>query len=583
MAPKHYTNERSQQIVLSVLKANGIRKVIASPGTTNVTLVGSFQNDSWFEMYSAADERSAAYMACGMAAESGEPVVITCTGATASRDYMPGLTEAYYRKLPIVAITANQGRCNIGHLVPQNIDRRVIPNDVAKISVNIPRTKDEEDEWENTLLVNKAILELFHNGGGPVHIDLATGYSGDFTVKELPYTRIIRRYMPYDKLPCLPKERIVIFIGSHNDFSEGETSAIDLFCASNDAVVICDHTSGYYGKYAVNFSIIGCQIYEHSFLADIDLLIHIGEVSGDYYGMALYPKEVWRVSEDGELRDKFRKLTAVFEMREIDFFRYYSDKKISHDEHLTMYKQSYEECLKMLPELPFSNAWVAQKLSSVLPDGSVLHLGILNSLRSWNWFNFRNNVRSYSNVGGFGIDGALSTLIGASLINPTRPYFAAIGDLAFFYDLNALGNRHVGNNLRILLINNGRGAEFRLFSHPCYQWGERADLYMSAAGHYGNQHSELVCKYVENLGFKYMSASNKDEFEENYKSFVDVSDLSQSIVFELFINQRDESAVMEIFLKLITTSKTKVLNSLKGVIKELVPAQIIDIANRVLK
>ena len=61
-----YTNERNVQIVLFLLKANGIKKVVASPGATNITVVASMQNDSFFEMYSAADERSAAYIACGL-------------------------------------------------------------------------------------------------------------------------------------------------------------------------------------------------------------------------------------------------------------------------------------------------------------------------------------------------------------------------------------------------------------------------------------------------------------------------------------------------------------------------------------
>ena len=100
-----YSDNSNAQLVVALLKEYGIKKVIASPGTTNLTIVGSMQYDSWFTMYSAVDERSAAYMACGMAAESNEPVVIVCTGATASRNYLPGLTEAYYRKLPIVVIT----------------------------------------------------------------------------------------------------------------------------------------------------------------------------------------------------------------------------------------------------------------------------------------------------------------------------------------------------------------------------------------------------------------------------------------------------------------------------------------------
>ena len=76
MNQKYYTAERSVQILISLLKQHGIKRIVASPGTTNLTFVASIMQDSWFEMYSSVDERSAAYMACGMAAESGEVVVL---------------------------------------------------------------------------------------------------------------------------------------------------------------------------------------------------------------------------------------------------------------------------------------------------------------------------------------------------------------------------------------------------------------------------------------------------------------------------------------------------------------------------
>ena len=63
MNKKYYTSERNVQIVIALLKAHGIKRVIASPGTTNMTFIGSIQNDSWFEIYSSVDERSAAYLA----------------------------------------------------------------------------------------------------------------------------------------------------------------------------------------------------------------------------------------------------------------------------------------------------------------------------------------------------------------------------------------------------------------------------------------------------------------------------------------------------------------------------------------
>jgi len=189
----YYTDEKNVQILIAVLKANGIKKIIASPGTTNMPIVRSLQNDPFFEMYSAVDERSAAYMACGLAAESGEPVVLSCTGATASRNYLPALTEAYYRKLPILSVTSSQDIAKIGHHSPQFIDRTVMPKDTVKHSVHLPIIKDEDDRWSCEVKVNSAMLELYRNGGGPVHINLTTKYSRNFDVKKLPDVRVMKR------------------------------------------------------------------------------------------------------------------------------------------------------------------------------------------------------------------------------------------------------------------------------------------------------------------------------------------------------------------------------------------------------
>ncbi|WP_125140055.1 hypothetical protein [Clostridium transplantifaecale] len=108
-------------------------------------------------------------------------------------------------------------------------------------------------------------------------------------------------------------------------------------------------------------------------------------------------------------------------------------------------------------ELPFSNAWIASQTASKLPANSVLHLGIQNSLRFWNFYETPESVACFSNTGGFGIDGNMSSAIGAALTAPEKIIFWVLGDLAFFYDLNSLGNKNVSKNLRILLVNNGKG------------------------------------------------------------------------------------------------------------------------------
>lgn len=300
-----YTSERNVQIVISLLKANGIKKVIASPGTTNYTFVGSIQNDPWFEIYSSVDERSAAYIACGLAAESGESVVLTCTGSTASRNYLPGLTEAYYRKLPVLAITSHQGKDRIGQLIFQNIDRSNMPNDVAKLSVELPVIKDERDEAFVIMEANKAILELRRNGNGPVHINIFTTYSRDFSIKEIPPVRVMKRIHAWDNMPKLPNGNICIYVGSHVHFSKEQEHAIDQFCGTHDAIVICDHTSGYYGKYRLLPTLSQLQNAK-SLFESFDLMIHIGEISAATFAGTIPIKEIWRVSEDGELRDPFK-------------------------------------------------------------------------------------------------------------------------------------------------------------------------------------------------------------------------------------------------------------------------------------
>lgn len=564
---KYYTSERNVQIVISLLKAYGIRKVIASPGTTNMTFIGSIQNDSFFEIYSSVDERSAAYIACGLAAESGEPVVISCTGATASRNYMSGLTEAYYRKLPVLAITSHRGDIAIGHLLDQQIDRRSIPNDVAMESVTVPLVKDDDDAYYCRIQATKAILALTNNGGGPAHINMHTSYSSDFSIQKLPIVRKIERYTAFQELPTISEgERVAIFIGSHKPFTLEETKSIDAFCAAHNAVVFCDHTSGYHGKYEVHFALIFSQMKYVSHLMNVDILIHLGEVSSIIPRMNM--KEVWRVNEDGELRDSYRKLSKVFAMPENVFFRSFTPENyIPTLEFYSACKKEYVDTVKMIPDLPFSNIWIAQQIHDKLPKDSYLHLGINNSLRSYNFFEISENVEGSSNVGGYGIDGGISSLVGASLANPSKLHIGIFGDLAFFYDMNSIGNRHVKNNIRIMLINNGRGTEFRNYGHMCSIFGNEADRFISAAGHYGNQSLTLVKHYAEDLGFKYLSASNKEEFEKNVNEFVSPEIGDKPLLIEIFTETQDESEAVRILRNLHTSKQDEMKDKIVGAIK----------------
>ena len=565
----HYTDERNVQIVIALLKAHGIRRVIASPGTTNMTFVVSIENDPWFQIWSSVDERSAAYLACGMAAETGEPVVISCTGATASRNYMPGLTEAYYRKLPVLAITSTRGNHKIGHLIDQQIDRRNIPNDIAMESVTIPMVKEKEDERVCEIEANKAILALSLNGGGPAHINLYTKYSQNFNIQKIPQVNPIYRHTIFDtNLPTIPTDgRIIVYVGSHANFSERLTKAVDKFCATYDSVVLCDHTSGYRGKYEVHYQLICGQKQWHSPFASANLCIHIGEVSGDQF--YIKANHTWRISPDGALRDTFGNLRRVFMMPEEVFFERYASENANYTDLFESMTEEVKTIKEKIPELPFSNIWIAQHMADKLPTNSELHFGIYHSLRSWNFFKLPKGIQAKCNVGGFGIDGGMSAMIGASFTRPDKLFFGIFGDLAFFYDMNVLGNRHVGHNVRILLINNGKGNEFRNYNHPCYFLGDEADKFVAAAGHYGNKSYKLIRDYAENLGYEYMSAKNKEEFNTVIDRFLTSQITNHPMLLEVFTETENESDALKQTLNIITDSKLILKRKIKTATKSL--------------
>lgn len=579
----HYTTDRSTQMILSVLKAYNIKKIVASPGTTNMAFVVSAQSDPFFEMYSSVDERSAAYMACGLSQESGEGVVISCTGATASRNYMPGLTEAFYRKLPVLAITGSHGENLIGHLQPQVIDRNSVPNDIIRYSANIKETKNPDDEWYNNVEINKAVSELFRHGGGPVHINLETMHRGNFNCEKLPPCRIIRRISSVSDIPPIPKGKIALVIGSHKHFTSDETHLIEQFCGIHNAVVFKDHTSNYYGNYSFNSALLGCQFNHISQIFYVDLVIHIGEVSADVYSYSkLKSPSTWRISEDGEMRDRFRNLQYVFEMNLEQFLKSANGEKYIN----TFYEEctsEYKAMLAHFPDIPFSNIWIAQTLHDKLPKDSFLYFSILNSLRAWNFFQLPKEIITNCNVGGFGIDGTISTVLGASLACPAKTIFAIVGDLAFFYDLNALGNRHFGKNIRILLINNGCGTEFRNYDHPASYWGEEANIYMAAGGHFGNQSKELLRNFTKNLGFEYLSASSKKDFLEVYPIWVKtVSD--KPIVLEVFTNSTDESVALNTLRNLIPPPKSQqIKDTIKETLKSALGKEVFSSIKKVIK
>ena len=565
-----YTNDKNVQIILGLLKEYGVKKIVASPGTKNVPVVLSVQADPYFDVYSVVDERGAAYFATGLAFESGEPVVIVCTGATASRNYLPGLTEAYYRKLPVIALTCGHQYADSHTLTPQNIDRSVSQNDIKKLTVSLPGIRNNSDYKRSVLLVNEALTTVLKNGGGPVHIDVLTS-TLRFSTNKLPEIKKIT-YLGHEDMLAggfallskkLIGKKVGILIGIHKKFSMELTDAIDTFADKYDVAVFCDHTSSYHGKNRVQVSPkLGTNIKEKP-----DVMIDIGGVSDVFSRVDLVSEaEIWRISEDGAFihRNMRGKLAFIFSCSEGFFFKGVSDVykgKTGNIYFETVYKQNKN---KSMPDLPLSNTFISSKMSELLPYGASLHIGILNSLRNMNMFELDDSIDSSCNTGGFGIDGAVSTIVGQSVVNNNRLYFGMIGDLAFFYDMNSLGIRHRGKNIRLLVINNNLGVEFRLNPNLEPYFKEKLDPFTTARGHFGSAKG-----WAESMGFHYMSAMTKEEFLSLVEEFcdADINHFDKPVLFEVFTVVEDEQQGLKMFVDKNLCSEKKFVNIFKTVKK----------------
>lgn len=566
----HYTTERHTQILIALMKFHGVRKVVASPGVANSTFNASLQCDPYFEIYSSVDERSAAYIACGLAAESGEPVALSCTGSTASRNYAPGLTEAFYRKLPVLAVTATRDPSCVGNAVQQVIDRSRPMADIAMESVLLEPVHSEHDEWACGVAVNKALIALRKNGGGPAHINLVTTHCSDFSAMELPKVKGITHIERFSEMPPLEGyKRIAILVGVHNRWDASLLEEVDKFCGLYNAVVLMSHASNYKGDYGVNHAlIVSMKHYDTVELRTADLVIYIGSIPR-YLSSIRKDAEMWRVNPDGIIRDPEETLTKVFAMSEQDFFEHYTALRNECKEsgYAKWWQQEYESIISQMPEVPFSNVWVARRTIGKLPEGCVLHMAGSNTARAWNFFKLPKSVECYSNDGAMGIDGQVSALIGESLASPERLHFGVVGDLTFFYDMNSLGNRHVGRNLRLMVINNGMGAEFRIYSNPAFHFGEDTKPFIAAAGHFGDRSPRLLRHYAEDLGFEYLSASNEEECLKNLERFLAPQLTERPMLFEIFTLDKDESDAIYAMNHIVQDKKRVAKDIAKNAIK----------------
>ena len=546
-----YTDLKNYQIIMVLLKKYGIKHVDLSAGSRNIPFVYSVENDPFFICYSVVDERSAAYFALGISQHLGVPVAISCTSSTATCNYLPAITEAFYQGIPLIVLTGDRPPYYLGQMENQMIQQVGMYKDVCKKSVNLPMVNTDEDFWYCERLVNEALLELNHNGIGPIHINIpVSNASKSLTAKVLPAVREIRRIELGDNILWELKKnelnhynKILVICGQYVPRAEEEIVLLDTFSRKYNCVVAVEHMSNISCYNALNLCLVSEVLsYEEFSKLKPDLVISFGgNITSALMGLLRNNhSEVhhWLISQKGEIIDAFKCLTDIFECSLPHFLKYFIQQgnivKNSSD-----YYNTWKKHIKDIkwPDFEYSNLFVIRHFIQKIPEPSILHLSVLNSIRMSQFFSLPSGVRVYANIGTDGIDGCMSAFLGQSCVFD-KLAFLVIGDLSFFYDMNSLRIRHIKNNVRILLINNHGGAEFH------YNTGKKKDPTIDL--HTAAKHNTTALGWAESVGFKYLSAHTQAEYMLNIDTFVN-PDIDHPILYEVFTDMEKDASVLHDF------------------------------------
>lgn len=536
----------SVRTIVEVLLEKGLSQVILSPGSRNAPFALSFTAIEDFDCHSVLDERSAAFIAMGMAQESGKPVAICCTSGSAMLNYAPAIAEAYYQHIPLIVLTADRPNEWIDQGEGQSIRQRELLDGVTMKSFHLTVENDADDQWFNQRLVAEAIEVATAQVAGPVHINVPLREPLYELAERTPLpARSLKRIHVKPQLDVTDRLSLSsIWSGAPSILilvSQGKHPAglIDQLRKLNDdpRVAIVTETTG-------NVQHLGfvCAIDRtiESFLGTDEeanyvpqLLITIGENIISKKLKNLFRKHRSRVHYHWHLADKvmdtFQTLTHVLPVRadaflgkmaEIEAVESESQFGVEWRSRFFLNEQLHEEFVQ---NAPYSDLKAFEHIVSMVPDGANVQMGNSSVVRYFQLFNQLQNVEYHGNRGVSGIEGCVSTAVGAAM-NADGLVLHVSGDHAFRYDSNALSSARP-ENLRIIVINNGGGNIFRIIQGPGNH--SASDQYIEA------QDDRSVQKLIEYHGVEYLQAKDLESLDAALDS--------------LFDHQRTNCAVLEVF------------------------------------
>lgn len=499
-----YSNKENVNILTATLVAYGVKHAVVCPGSRNAPIVHNLNECPDIHCYPTTDERSAGFYALGMSVALDEPVAICVTSGSAMLNVSPAVAEAWYRHAQLIVITADRPRMWIDQLVGQTIPQEGAFGSFVAKSVSMIEPCNDDERWYCQRLAHEAFVASQRDGGRPVHINVPISRPlFEFSVENLPNVNkveISRANGCHLSLPEIEGKRILIVVGQVSPtkvFSQTLISELNsrfVVLGESLSMPMCSHADYVLERMADDTELLP------------EVILYFGDnlVSNRLRSFLRKAKSarVYRfTSDDTEFADPFQHLSSIHLGANLEDL---NNIPSGDEEYNRRWKKLLAKADMNIEDYypPYSQALAVKTFEQSLEDMMYdyhLHYANSTAIRLANTYA---SEHVYCNRGVNGIEGCLSTAAGHSVVTDDM-VFCVIGDLAFFYDQNALWNTNLKGNLRILLLNNHCGGIFSTL--PGLSQSPAKD-YMVAARH--NVDARGICTQND-LG--YLSAKNVEE------------------------------------------------------------------------
>ena len=483
------SNKVAVRDLVEICSIKGIKHVVISPGSRNAPLTISFNRHPNFICHAIVDERSAAFFALGLAQQLNEPVAICCTSGTASLNFASAIAEAFYQKIPMLILTADRPPEWIDQMDGQTIRQSDIFKNYIKKSFDIPVDTDHpDDRWYTQRIVSEAIESTLYPEAGPVHINIPFREPlyelYDYTNDELP-----KVFETTKTLLELPKKEINKLQDNWNKFSKiliitgllqpnkALNEALQILGKQKNVAILTETTSNVFGENfnrSIDRLIVAIED-EGSTKYTPELLVTLGGAVVSKKVKAFLrknkPKEHWHINTSNDYVDTFQGLTKIIPLSPEKILPHFIEnhriESSFRENWLKKDNQLQNIFNNFLSKIEFCDLKAFELILDSIPNNSTVQLANSTAVRYSNLFDqpAQKELTCYSNRGTSGIDGSISTAVGAAQAKGELTTVIS-GDLSFFYDSNALWISPFPKNLKIIIINNQGGSIFRIIDGP---------------------------------------------------------------------------------------------------------------------